>query len=191
MTLYNVKLKPGFVYILRNQSLRSSIVKVGMTTLTSEERASQLSNPSSVAEKFEVLYEEAVINCVLAENLIHHQLSDFRINRNREFFDVPLKTAVKAVFETCLTVNRSTLSENSRLVLICENKKADMESLRAILLGAKTGTTRIRLILRRINAIAELDLGDATLVSCTPELLSQISRQSWIKEYALYVAAEA
>ena len=92
----------GTIYILRNSSFAGTLVKIGKTMRGSEHRAKELSAATGVPEQFEVLYEEPVPDIDLAERLIHQELDRFRLNARREFFNLPLKDAVRAVNQVCL-----------------------------------------------------------------------------------------
>ena len=162
-----------------------------MTTRTPEQRARELSGPTGVPTRFEVLYEEHVVDCALAEKLIHKQLADFRLRQEREFFEVPLKLAVRAVFEACLRVNEHLLQEDSRLALYIDGGLPKEAMLTELVPSDSAGKTRLRLILSRRDSHAELDLGDGYLVQCTPELVAKLQRQPWIKEVVFYARAEA
>lgn len=115
MRFSTVKVKPGRIYILRNPLHQDALVKIGYTQGASEERSSDLSKPTGVPYPFEVMYEEDVADCELAERLIHQSLFSYRSNPRREFFQLPLKLAVRTVFEICLRVNSELIAEKSRL----------------------------------------------------------------------------
>ena len=135
---------------------------------------------------------DEVVDCELAERLIHRDLERFRLRRDREFFDVPLKTAVNAVFQACLRVNAHLLKEQSRLVIYAKlAPPSDVFSSRGLLQPSNSGSTGIRLVLRTSNATADLDLGDKLLVHCTPALISQLQQQRWVEDVAFLVPAEA
>ena len=70
-----------------------NVLKIGMTTLSPELRAKQLSAPTGVPTPFEVAYQRKVSNCRLVERLVHGELSKYRLEKNKEFFIVPLKEA--------------------------------------------------------------------------------------------------
>jgi hypothetical protein len=106
-----MKSNAGKIYVLRNSALKGTIVKVGRTMRTSEERAKEISNATGVPLGYEVLYEDDVLDCVLAEQLVHKYLEEKRINPKREFFDVPLKEVVRIVLKTCLKVDYAITSQ--------------------------------------------------------------------------------
>jgi len=190
MALNKVAVNPGIVYILRNSSYQETIVKVGRTSRSSELRASELSRPTGIATPFEVLYEEAVADCERAEQIVHGRLSEWRVNESREFFNVPLKDAVRAVFEACLEVNEPFLRERSRLAIWIEPGVSLGTELAKILNLATPGTTAVRLVLNGPNAVAEIHLSNKLLVACTPEFLANLQRQKWVKDVQVYVPTE-
>ena len=97
----------GYVYILFNRAFQNDHYKIGMTTKTPEERARELSNATGVPRAFEVLYEQRVIDCPRAERLLHQRLHQYRSTGNREFFQIPLKAAIKALEQVADEIGRA------------------------------------------------------------------------------------
>jgi len=87
----------GYIYILLNRAFQNDHYKIGMTTKTPEERARELSAATGIPRDFEVLYEQRVTDCERAERLLHRKIHQFRSGSNREFFQIPLKIAIKAL----------------------------------------------------------------------------------------------
>jgi len=87
----------GYIYILLNRAFQNDHYKIGMTTKTPEERAREISNATGVPPAFEVLYEQKVTDCQKAERLLHQRLHQYRSVGNREFFQIPMKIAIKAL----------------------------------------------------------------------------------------------
>ena len=87
----STKIETGYIYILHNPSLRDDYLKIGLTTLTAEERAAQLSKGTRVAQPYVVVYKKWVMNPKKAEAKIHAYLDRYRINERREFFQLPLR----------------------------------------------------------------------------------------------------
>ena len=87
----------GYIYILLNRAFQNDHYKIGMTTKTSEERARELSAATGIPRDFEVLYEQRVTDCKRAECLLHRKLHQYRSGSTREFFQIPLKIAIKAL----------------------------------------------------------------------------------------------
>jgi hypothetical protein len=75
------------------------IVKIGRTTRTAEIRARELSRPTGVPVEFEVIYDELVSDVEAAETLVHERLSDRRVNKDKEFFRVGIRDAIRIVQE--------------------------------------------------------------------------------------------
>lgn len=86
----------GYIYILINPSLEKDLLKIGRTTRKPEERASELCT-TGVPAQFYVAYDEEVEDCHLAESLLHQKLANYRYDQRREFFKLPLKTAIEIV----------------------------------------------------------------------------------------------
>jgi hypothetical protein len=83
----------GKIYVLRNEHMRELLVKVGKTLRDSEERARELTKATGVPGKFNVLFQEDVCDVDYAESLVHARLASFRLQPNREFFQVPYELA--------------------------------------------------------------------------------------------------
>ena len=90
--------KKGFVYILLNPSFIDTI-KIGKTQRTSEERAKEIYQKAKtgIPTKFIVAYENEVSDCDLVESLVHKKLEKYSHNSDREFFNIPLKQAIKTI----------------------------------------------------------------------------------------------
>ena len=88
----------GYVYVLMNPSMEN-LVKIGKSTRTPQERAKELSATTGVPTPFVVVYEEYFESCTIAEQHIHTYLESkgFRVSKNREFFEIPIKEAIDAV----------------------------------------------------------------------------------------------
>ncbi|MCK5535594.1 MAG: GIY-YIG nuclease family protein [Bacteroidales bacterium] len=103
----------GYVYVLINPSLKG-IVKIGKTTRTPEERAKELSLATGVPTPFIVAYECCFNNCSEAETFVHDFLEDkgYRVSRNREFFELPIKDAIDAIIMASNTLEQCTSEKN-------------------------------------------------------------------------------
>src|SRR5665213_2339470 len=96
----------GYIYILFNRVFQNDHYKIGMTTKTPEERARELSGATGVPRAFEVLYEQKVTDCHRAERLLHQRLHQYRSADNREFFQISIKAAIKAVEDVADEIGR-------------------------------------------------------------------------------------
>ena len=90
----------GFIYALKNLNFGEGIYKIGMTQKDPQERAKELSSQTSVPSPFEIVAAIKVINPNEAERFIHDRLSEYRVNRKKEFFKVELSRLRIAMNET-------------------------------------------------------------------------------------------
>lgn len=95
----------GYIYILRNPIMGKNIFKIGLTRNDVDERIKQLSN-TSVPDKFYKSQEWNVKDCIKAEKEIHLRLTDYRIDKRREFFNVEYDKAISVIFEVVNEINR-------------------------------------------------------------------------------------
>lgn len=89
----------GFIYVLTNPTLQSTLLKIGKTTRSPEERALEISQGTGVATRYLVAYSELVSDCHQVERLVHEKLDKYRFADNREFFLIPLKDAIRIIME--------------------------------------------------------------------------------------------
>lgn len=89
----------GYIYVMRSAAHDKNVFKVGLTRRTSEERSKELSRSTSSPDHFLVVQEWDVVDCVLAEKLIHDRLSEFRVNPKREYFKAPYKKIFQIIDE--------------------------------------------------------------------------------------------
>jgi hypothetical protein len=82
----------GYVYILFNSAM-PSLVKIGQTTRDPEDRAQEIGG-TGVPGRFVVAYRERVPDCVAVERRIHRELAKYRYDPRREFFQLPLESAI-------------------------------------------------------------------------------------------------
>ena len=87
-------MNPGYIYILQNPSLSESHLKIGRTERDPEQRAAEFSGSTGVPTPFEVVWSSVSVDCHLAESLLHHELTPYRTNTTREFFDLELDEAI-------------------------------------------------------------------------------------------------
>lgn len=88
-------MNPGYIYILQNPSLSESHLKIGRTQRDPEQRAAEISGSTGVPTPFEVVWWSESVDCHLAESLLHHELTPYRTNSTREFFDLELDDAIR------------------------------------------------------------------------------------------------
>jgi hypothetical protein len=88
--------KRGWIYILTNRSM-PGLVKIGLTTRDPETRAREVSGATGVPTAFEIAHRRQVADCFAVEQAIHRQLGRHRVGKNREFFQMSLNDARRAV----------------------------------------------------------------------------------------------
>jgi len=79
----------GFVYVLSSKIYEKNIYKIGSTYGLPEERAEQLSS-TEMLYKYKVDYFIKIKDAEYYEKLVHKFLKDYRIEKNREFFQINL-----------------------------------------------------------------------------------------------------
>ena len=87
----------GYIYLMKNNSMKENIFKIGKTTKTPDERADDLSRSTGVAEKFEVISYWKSKNISKDESEIFASLDNFRYADNREFFQIEKNQAIKKI----------------------------------------------------------------------------------------------
>lgn len=95
--IYN-KLGEGdqWVYVLSNPA-QPGLLKIGYTKTTPDERAKQISNATGVPLPYEVAWAYRCFNGELLEGEVHHALSKYRVNNQREFFSIDVETAKEVI----------------------------------------------------------------------------------------------
>jgi hypothetical protein len=94
-----------YVYILSNPSL-PEMFKVGMTTRTVKERVAELDGATSIPTGFviEATFNVAPIEglCMSVEKRAHKLLSNYRVNKGREFFRGCTIPEIKAAIDRAM-----------------------------------------------------------------------------------------
>lgn len=96
----------GYVYILTNPSFREDWVKIGKSARPVDVRSKELDN-TAVPLPFEIFATMETTKYNEVEKLVHKtidRLTDLRIRQNREFFNVPPKTALEIFTEIADTI---------------------------------------------------------------------------------------
>jgi hypothetical protein len=171
------KIKAGKIYVLRNEHMRDLIVKVGKTINTSENRAKEITNATGVVGKFQVLFEEQVIDVDYAERLVHERLSNYRLEPNREFFRLPYKIAIRAVFDVCSEVNKGVAAK-VKMIRLNLGAKSRAGDLRSMLESHRGGDVMVALVYEDKKSACEIVLGDEWKIAFSPQLVTEL--QSWI-----------
>lgn len=102
-----MKVRSGYLYVLKNQAFGANVLKIGLTTRTPDVRAREIYTGSTgVPLPFQVAVAFSVADCARAEKLAHSRLKVYRLNRRREFFRLPLQVGAEVVHEVCTQVNK-------------------------------------------------------------------------------------
>ena len=91
---------PQWVYVLVNKSM-PGICKIGMTTKTVPERVKEINSATGVITPWFPVYKHKCVNAREVERDVHVKLEQrgFRVNPNREGFDVSSHVAIEAIKE--------------------------------------------------------------------------------------------
>jgi hypothetical protein len=85
----------GYVYILTNPSFRDDWVKIGFAKDV-DKRVKELSGATGVPLPFEIFATMKTEKYMDVEQTLHHMIdgiTELRINKNREFFNITPETA--------------------------------------------------------------------------------------------------
>lgn len=85
-----------WVYILSNPT-SPGLLKIGYTKQTPEERCKQISSATGVALPYKVEWAYKCFNGENVERQVHHKLKAYRVNNNKEFFQVSLDEAKETI----------------------------------------------------------------------------------------------
>jgi hypothetical protein len=89
-------MRRGHIYILINGCM-PGLVKIGHTWQSPKREAEALSQAAGVPLPFTLVWDEELIHCDEADQLIQTRLEKHRFHGNTEFFALPLKDAIQAV----------------------------------------------------------------------------------------------
>ena len=96
---YKINRKAGWVYIAHNRRQGASVVKIGMTSRSPTQRASELKEFSGVPGRFELAYFVHTADRYEVEKYVHRKLDQYRMRSWEEFFELRLPLAVDALDE--------------------------------------------------------------------------------------------
>ena len=88
----------SWVYILSNPTM-PGFLKIGYTKKNPDERAKQISNATGVALPYEVEFAYSCWNGLELEKDIHERLNEYRLSKQREFFQVDLDEVKEIIGE--------------------------------------------------------------------------------------------
>lgn len=107
-------MRTGYIYILINPALHRDLLKIGKTTRQPEDRAKEISSTGVPAE-YRVAFDIESSDCDLAELIVHNRLAEYRYTKNREFFKLPLKTAISKITSLILEIEHTPPDERAKL----------------------------------------------------------------------------
>ncbi len=127
----------GFVYIMTNPAMRG-LVKIGLTERSSKARARELRG-TGVPDDFIVVYDELVTDCEFVERRLHQRFDDYRYQPNREFFQIPVREAIRGLMEESAGFIVPRIGSNSGVEILPDLKrkyplhlKSDFHSVKII-----------------------------------------------------------
>lgn len=89
----------GLIYIISNSKQGKNVFKVGKTSKQIDQRLKQLNSETGLIGKFKVFASFAVDDIDEAEKICHNELDDYRIQDNREFFEIEYSEIMEIVRE--------------------------------------------------------------------------------------------
>lgn len=98
------------------------LVKIGRTERTSKARAAELRG-TGVPDDFIVVYDELVTHCALVEKRMHLRFDDYRYQPNREFFQIPVREAIRGLMEESAGFIVPRTGTNSGVEILPDLKK--------------------------------------------------------------------
>src|SRR5918994_4068643 len=111
----------GFVYIMINPAMRG-LVKIGLTDRASKARAKELRG-TGVPDDFVVVYDELVTDCEAVESRLHQRFGDYRYQPNREFFQIPVREAIRGLIDESVGFIVPRIGANSGVEILPDLKK--------------------------------------------------------------------
>ena len=86
----------SWVYVLTNKTM-PNLVKIGYTNRTPDKRAKQISRGTGVPLSFNVEYAFRCFNGEMLERELHKFLTPYRLNSDREFFQMTVEDAIATI----------------------------------------------------------------------------------------------
>lgn len=86
----------GYIYILNNPAFE--YIKIGQTSRLPKDRASEIYT-TGTPFPFSLVHYEEVSDPISAEKMAHNILAKYRVNSNREFFNISILRAIEVLSE--------------------------------------------------------------------------------------------
>jgi len=111
----------GFVYIMINPAMRG-LVKIGLSERSSTARAKELRG-TGLPDDFVVVYDELVTDCEAVERRLHQRFDYYRYQPNREFFQIPVREAIRGLMDESVGFVVPRIGANSGVEILPDLKK--------------------------------------------------------------------
>ena len=89
-------MRQGWIYVLTHP-LMDGICKIGATRKHPIQRTKELSTSTGVPGPYTLAYYRDFVDCFAAESYLHTRLNSYRVDVSREFFEVTVDEAIKAI----------------------------------------------------------------------------------------------
>ena len=90
----------GEIYVMRSALHPHDYYKIGYTEKSSVDRAKQLHRTSGQPDQFNLVQKWKIKAAHIIEQSVHTKLKRYRVNMNREFFNIPLEKIRETIEET-------------------------------------------------------------------------------------------
>lgn len=96
----------GFIYVLKNPSLKG-MVKIVASTKYSNEICRELSSTASIPTPFNVVYHLPSINPFKIETIVHTILDEYRVIKYSDFFNVDVVPTINLIEDIEIMLNKN------------------------------------------------------------------------------------
>lgn len=86
----------GYLYVLSTRE-QPDVLKIGMTDRTPEQRIKEINSATGLIYPYSARMIVQLYNAVEIERLVHSELDEFRIRKDREFFRMSFSDAAKCI----------------------------------------------------------------------------------------------
>ena len=108
----NNKNSNGFIYVLKNPSLKG-MVKIGATTKAPSKKCEELSSTSTIPTPFNIVYSKPSMNPFKAVSLVHAILDEYRVYKNSDFFNVDVDPTIDLIDDIATMMEDFICRKNS------------------------------------------------------------------------------
>ena len=110
----NNKNSNGFIYVLKNPSLKG-MVKIGATTTKApRKKCEELSSTSTIPTPFNIVYSKPSMNPFKAVSLVHAILDEYRVYKNSDFFNVDVDPTIDLIEDIEKRLNKDYDASSSK-----------------------------------------------------------------------------